>query len=119
MNSSITANSTPAEASDEGQNPATVTPAQVALAWVQGKPGVSSTIIGARTMEQLTANLDALDVTLSDDQIARLDEVSDVEQAFPHPFLDKVKTVIQGGTTINGESRDPWPLGPEGDGDRH
>ena len=107
------------QASGDGQNPRAVTPAQVALAWVQGKPGVSSTIIGARTMEQLTANLDALDVTLSEAQIALLDEVSDVEQAFPHPFLDKVKTVIQGGTTINGDSRDPWPLGPDNDDERH
>lgn len=95
------------------------TPAQVALKWVQDRPGVTSTIIGARTMPQLSANLDALEVTLSTAHTARLDEVSAREQAFPHGFLEKVKAVIQGGTTINGESRDPWPLGPEGDEDRH
>ena len=39
-------------------------PASVALAWVQGRPGVASTIIGARRMDQLEQNLAALDVTL-------------------------------------------------------
>ena len=51
------------------------TPAAIALAWVQGKPGVDSTIIGARTMEQLEANLIGLDVTLTDAQIVALDAV--------------------------------------------
>jgi aryl-alcohol dehydrogenase-like predicted oxidoreductase len=95
------------------------TPAQVALKWVQDRPGVTSTIIGARTMPQLEANLDALAVTLTDDQTTRLDAVSEQPQAFPHAFLDKVKTVIQHGATINGDSREPWPLGAEGDRDRH
>ena len=39
-------------------------PASVALAWVQSRPGVASTIIGARRMDQLEQNLAALDVTL-------------------------------------------------------
>jgi aryl-alcohol dehydrogenase-like predicted oxidoreductase len=47
--------------------------AAVALAWVRSRPGISSTIIGARRMGQLDANLAALDVTLSADQIASLD----------------------------------------------
>ena len=95
------------------------TPAQVALKWVQDKPGVTSTIIGARTMPQLEANLDALDVTLTADQTERLDKVSSVEQAFPFEFLEKIKAAIQHGSTINGDSPDPWPMGPEGDSDRH
>ena len=40
-------------------------PAAVALAWVQGRPGVASTIIGARRLDQLEQNLAALDVTLT------------------------------------------------------
>jgi aryl-alcohol dehydrogenase-like predicted oxidoreductase len=94
-------------------------PAQVALKWVQERPGVTSTIIGARTMEQLESNLDALDIDLPDEHRATLDEVSETPQAFPHAFVNNIKTVIQHGSTINGESRDPWPLGPEGDADRH
>lgn len=98
---------------------ADATPAQVALKWVQDRPGVTSTIIGARTMPQLEANLDALDVTLTADQTERLDKVSSVEQAFPFEFLEKIKAAIQHGSTINGDSPDPWPMGPEGDSDRH
>src|SRR5437763_1675061 len=49
-------------------------PASVALAWVQSRPGVASTIIGARRIEQLEQNLAALDITLSADQTARLDK---------------------------------------------
>src|SRR3954468_16746353 len=46
------------------------TPASIALAWVQGRPGVASTIIGARRLDQLDQNLAALDVSLSPDQVA-------------------------------------------------
>jgi aryl-alcohol dehydrogenase-like predicted oxidoreductase len=51
-------------------------PATVALAWVHSRPGVASTLIGARRLDQLTANLAALDVTLTAEQIATLDAVS-------------------------------------------
>src|ERR1700688_3684953 len=47
-------------------------PATVALAWVHSRPGVASTLIGARRTDQLTANLAALDVVLSGDQVAPL-----------------------------------------------
>src|SRR6266849_1419510 len=46
------------------------TPAGVALAWVQSRPGVASTIIGARRIDQLEQNLAALEITLGADQIA-------------------------------------------------
>ncbi len=52
-------------------------PAQVALAWLLGRPTVTSVILGARTTEQLADNLAAVDLTLSVAQTARLDEVSD------------------------------------------
>ncbi len=51
--------------------------AQVALAWLVARHAVTSVILGARTTEQLRDNLGAADLVLSDDQIARLDEVSD------------------------------------------
>lgn len=57
------------------------TPGQVALAWVAQQPGVTSPIIGPRTLAQLEDNLGALAVSVSDEDRARLDEVSPPEQA--------------------------------------
>ncbi|MEL7485240.1 MAG: aldo/keto reductase [Planctomycetota bacterium] len=94
------------------------TPAQAALKWVQDRCGVTSTIIGARTMDQLTANLDALSVSLSVDHTAKLDKASDMPQAFPHAFLQNIPTVIQGGTSINGDARQPWDMAPKNDDER-
>ncbi|MEM7755915.1 MAG: aldo/keto reductase [Planctomycetota bacterium] len=93
-------------------------PAQVALRWVQDRPGVSSTIIGARTMKQLESNLGALGVSLSAEQTTRLDEASAMKQAFPFDFVEGVKPVIQGGTTINGTSRDAWNMAPANNDER-
>ncbi|KQR54133.1 dehydratase [Leifsonia sp. Leaf336] len=50
---------------------------QVALAWLVDRPAVTSVILGARTIEQLDDNLAAADLELSDEQVARLDEVSE------------------------------------------
>jgi aryl-alcohol dehydrogenase-like predicted oxidoreductase len=55
-----------------------VSMAEVALAWVTDRPGVTSTILGARTVEQLEANLRSDDLRLDDDERRRLDEVSEV-----------------------------------------
>ena len=52
------------------------TPAQLALAWLISRPAVCSAIAGATTVEQLDQNLGALEVALSADVLARLDEVS-------------------------------------------
>jgi aryl-alcohol dehydrogenase-like predicted oxidoreductase len=51
--------------------------AAVALAWVLDRPAVSSVILGARTTEQLTANLGAADFVLTVEETARLDLASD------------------------------------------
>ena len=48
--------------------------AQIALAWVLSKPVVSAPIIGATKMQHLTDAIAAVDVVLSDDEIARLEE---------------------------------------------
>jgi aryl-alcohol dehydrogenase-like predicted oxidoreductase len=47
--------------------------AQLALAWCAQQPGVTSPIIGPRTMEQLEDNLGALELALSDEDRARID----------------------------------------------
>jgi len=49
---------------------------QTALAWLLGNPVISSPIIGPRTLEQLEDNLGSVDVTLSDEEMKTLDQVS-------------------------------------------
>ena len=55
--------------------------AQIALAWLAGRPGVASVVLGARAPEQLAANLDSADVELTADDVRLLDEASDPEPA--------------------------------------
>lgn len=76
--------------------------AQVALAWTLLEPAVTSTILGARTLDQLEDNLGALDVAFTAEQRARLDQASAVELGFPHRFLrsEMPRRLIFGGTTI-------------------
>jgi len=50
-------------------------PANVALAWLLSRPGVTAPIIGPRTMEQLDGPLRALEITLSDETLAALDRI--------------------------------------------
>jgi aryl-alcohol dehydrogenase-like predicted oxidoreductase len=59
-------------------------PAQVALAWTLGRPGVASVVIGARTDEQLADNLGAADLILGDDERSRLDELSAPPLLYPY-----------------------------------
>ena len=67
-----------------------VSAAQVALAWLLGRAGVASVIVGARTDEQLADNLRAAELELSEEERLRLDEVS----ALPliYPFWHQAKT---------------------------
>ena len=50
-------------------------PAEVALAWVLANPTVTAPIIGPRTMDQLTENLIALETSLDEEMLKRLDEI--------------------------------------------
>lgn len=50
-------------------------PADVGLAWLLSNPVVTAPIIGPRTAEQLTGNLRALDITLSEETLKKLDEI--------------------------------------------
>ncbi|MFE9438674.1 aldo/keto reductase [Streptomyces sp. NPDC006602] len=62
-------------------------PAQVALAWLLGRPGNVVPIIAATKESQLADNLGCVDVRLDADAVARLDEVSTVSLGFPHDFV--------------------------------
>ncbi len=59
------------------------TVARVALAWLLAKPHVMSVIIGAKTIEQLEDNLGAVDLVLSEKEVARLDEISALAPEYP------------------------------------
>ena len=67
-----------------------VSAAQVALAWLLGRPGVASVIVGARTDEQLADNLQAAELELSEGERRRLDEVS--APPLIYPFWHQAKT---------------------------
>ncbi len=67
-----------------------VSAAQVALAWLLDRPGVASVIVGARTDEQLADNLEAAELSLSEEERGRLDEVS--APPLIYPFWHQAKT---------------------------
>jgi aryl-alcohol dehydrogenase-like predicted oxidoreductase len=77
-------------------------PAQVALNWLLTRNGVTSLIIGARTLEQLEDNLGCLDFTLDKEQLDQLDEVSAIELGFPHDFMASpfIQDLYTAGATI-------------------
>ena len=60
-----------------------VTVAQIALAWLLHQKVVTSVIIGAKRVEQLDDNIAATQVKLNDDELAALDEVSQLAQEYP------------------------------------
>lgn len=79
-------------------------PAQVALAWVLAQPGVTSPIIGARTLAQLEDNLGALDLELAPAHLARLANVSSFALPYPHEMLSRgmTRAVMYGTAKVVG-----------------
>ena len=59
--------------------------AEVALAWVNDRPSVTATILGARTTEQLETNLKAAGLHLTAEETTALDEASDLH-ATDYPY---------------------------------
>jgi aryl-alcohol dehydrogenase-like predicted oxidoreductase len=94
--------------------------AAIALASVRQRPGVTSTIVGARTAAQLAANLASVQVQLSDETMAKLDELTTLALNFPAEFL--VQAAIpwqQGGMAINGvRTSSTFPIAVRGSGSR-
>jgi aryl-alcohol dehydrogenase-like predicted oxidoreductase len=95
------------------------TPARAALAWVQSQPGVASTIIGARTVEQLADNLGGLDVHLAPEHIKALEEVSRPKLNFPYDFVRNAAGFGYSGATVNGVTAPLNPLSPTSDAERY
>lgn len=95
------------------------TPARLALAWVQSRPGVTSTIIGARTMQQLDENLASLQVELTDDAIAALERATEPNLPFPIRFLQNLPGFYGNGTRINGRQTQVFEASPRSDEERY
>lgn len=69
--------------------------AEVALAWLLHQPAVTSVIIGAKRVEQLTDNLAAVSLELSGDDLAALDAVSRLTPEYPGWMIER-----QGGLRL-------------------
>ena len=63
--------------------------AQLALAWLLHNPTVSSIIIGAKKVDQLEDNLKSIDITFSEDELKKLDEVSKLSPEYPGWMLER------------------------------
>jgi aryl-alcohol dehydrogenase-like predicted oxidoreductase len=55
----------------------------VALAWLPAQPATTSVIVGARNHQQLTDNLGAIDLALTTEELAALDQVSRLPSSYP------------------------------------
>jgi aryl-alcohol dehydrogenase-like predicted oxidoreductase len=76
-------------------------PAEVALAWVLRRPGVTSTLVGATKVSQLEANLAALALELPSEAARRLEEASAPPPAHPYVFLEgELSSMVHGGTSV-------------------
>lgn len=77
--------------------------AEVALAWASAQPGVTSLIVGATKVEQLTSSVASLELTLSADVLERLRQTLVRE---PNPFYDLFRGPVHrslfGGTEVEG-----------------
>jgi aryl-alcohol dehydrogenase-like predicted oxidoreductase len=75
----------------------------VALAWLRQHHDASLlstvTIIGPRSLTQLEDNLSSLDLTLTTEQIRRLDEVSEISLGSPHEIIAESQTNLFGRGT--------------------
>jgi aryl-alcohol dehydrogenase-like predicted oxidoreductase len=65
-----------------------VSVAQVALAWVRLQPGITSTIIGAKNIDQLNDNIKSTEVLLSADDLAKIDAVSALSKEYPEWMVE-------------------------------
>ncbi|WP_432948702.1 aldo/keto reductase [Kribbella sp. CA-253562] len=84
--------------------------AAVALAWLRARQGTVVPIVGARRVEHLESNLVALEVSLSEEQVRRLDEVSAPTLNYPAPMHGAQRAMLQfAGTTVDGETSTVYP----------
>jgi aryl-alcohol dehydrogenase-like predicted oxidoreductase len=87
------------EAIDEIARETGKTVPQIALKWLLHRPTVASVIVGARNEEQLRQNLGATGWNLTPEQMAKLDQASEVPPSYPFWFHRRA-----------GADRNPWPF---------
>jgi aryl-alcohol dehydrogenase-like predicted oxidoreductase len=74
---------------------------EVALAWVMAKPGVTSTLIGARSTDQLKSHLKAADLKLEAEHVKKLDELSAPPLSFSASLTSlAVRRMVFGGQDV-------------------
>lgn len=78
--------------------------AQVALAWVLGRPGIASVIVGATKPAQLDDNLGALELELPRELVARLDAASTRTPPFPYSLFTPAMQAMQTGGVPVGDA---------------
>lgn len=79
--------------------------AQVALAWVMARPGVTATLVGASRLSQLASNIAAAGITLGEDKMRRLDEVSAPAPGFSSGLTSPaIRRMVFGGNNVTGWS---------------
>jgi len=66
-----------------------VSAAQIALAWVRLQKGITSTIIGAKTVEQLNDNIKSINIQLSADELKTIDEISALPKEYPGWMVER------------------------------
>ena len=86
------------------------TSAAVSLAWLRAREGTVVPILGARRLEHLETNLAGLDVTLSEENLRTLDEVSAPSLNYPAPMHGAQRAMLQfAGATVDGEPSTVYP----------
>lgn len=91
------------------------TPAGVALAWLLARPGLTSILVGARTLQQLDANLDGARLALPAGTLEKLDAASRPPPNFTDHSAFVGPPCMHGGVSINGMTPIVFPLsaGPD------
>ena len=81
------------------------TPAQVAIAWTRARSRAVHPILGASTAEQLEDNLGALDVTLPEDAVRRLEAAVEFTVGFPGDFIGDTSPWVFGEVSARLDGR--------------
>src|SRR5215207_9021826 len=85
-------------------------PSQVAIAWVRSQQAraVIVPILGARRRSQMEDNLGALEIELTPDELARLEELTRIELGFPHDFASGSRLVDGDNGSLIDDRRLAW-----------
>ncbi|GCB48954.1 aldo/keto reductase [Streptomyces sp. NL15-2K] len=89
-----------------------VTPAQVALAWTRARSYAVHPIVGARTVDQLTENLGALDVELPSEALLALDRATGFRRGYPADFIAETSAGAFGEVSSRVDGRPTQADGP-------